>query len=79
MLALVVVAAALLLHRALLAMERRGWIYYRHRGRASAGVGLGVLDEVFHPSAQVTVVEEQESQQRGPRRAAPGDPPAEEG
>jgi hypothetical protein len=74
-LVLLVAGAVLLAHRGLLAMERRGWVYYRHRGRASAGAGLGALDEVFHPSAQLTVVEEREAEQRGPRGAVPGDPP----
>lgn len=74
----VVVAAVLavgVLYRVLLAMERRGWIYYRTRGSASAGVTLGVLDEVFHPSGRVSVVEREEQDQRGQRRAVPGDPP----
>jgi hypothetical protein len=74
--ALAVLAVGLLLHVAMLAMERRGWVYYRRRGRGSASAGIGVVDEVFHPSAQVTVVQQQEQSLRGARRPAPGDPPA---
>jgi hypothetical protein len=75
--AVLVVAVGVALHRVLIAMERRGWVYYRHRGRSSAAVGLGVLDEVFHPSAQIAVVQQQEQQLRGPRRPSLGDPPSE--
>jgi hypothetical protein len=78
LIALAVLAVGLLLHAAMLAMERRGWVYYRRRGRGSAAAGLGVVDEVFHPSAQITVVQQHEQQLRGPRRPSPGDPPSQE-
>jgi hypothetical protein len=69
------VVVGFLLHRLLLWMEVRGWIYYRSRGQASAGVVLGALDEVLHPSAQTTVVEREAEERRGPRLASPADPP----
>ena len=59
----------------MLAIERHGWIYHRARGRASVGVRLGALDEVFDPSAQVSVVQQEEQQRCGPRTPAPGDSP----
>ena len=65
-----------LAHRGLLAMERRGWVYYRSKGSGSMGASaMFGLNEVFHPGAQQTVIELDESERRGPRRAAPGDPP----
>lgn len=64
-------------HGALLAMERRGWVYYRTKGTGSMGASaMFGLNEAFHPQARHTVVEQEQSAQRGPRRAAPGDPPA---
>jgi hypothetical protein len=72
-LAAAAVVVGYLLHRAMLWMEARGWVYYRSRGHASAGVVLGALDEVLRPSAQVTVVEQEAEERRGPRRPAAGD------
>jgi hypothetical protein len=74
---LVLAATAVLAHRGLLAMERRGWVYYRTKGTGSMGASaLFGLDEVFHPQARHAVVEHEEAEQRGPRRPAPGDRPA---
>jgi hypothetical protein len=71
-----VAALAYLLHRGLLAMERRGWIYYRTKGAGSMGASaMFSLDEVFHPEGRHVVVEKQEQQLRGSRRQAPGDLP----
>lgn len=68
---------AYLAHLCLLALERRGWIYYRTRGTGSMGASaMFGLNEAFHPEARHTVMEQEQSAQRGPRRAAPGDPPA---
>jgi hypothetical protein len=73
---LVLAGLSLVAHRGLLALERRGWIYYRTKGSGSMGASaMFGLNEVFHPEARHTVIEQEESQQRGPRRAAPGDPP----
>lgn len=70
-----VAAVAYGLHRALLAMERRGWVYYRTKGTGSMGASaLFGLNEVFHPQAQSAVVERQERDLRGARSTAAGDP-----
>lgn len=56
---IVVIAGGLfLLDRLLRWMERRGWIYYRIR-RGSAGTALGPVLDVFHPTREYTVVEQQ--------------------
>lgn len=69
------IAAGWLANRALSAMERRGWIYYRSKGTGSMGASaMFSLNEVFHPSAEHVVVERDEAEQRGPRKASPGDP-----
>lgn len=66
-------------HRAMLAMERRGWVYYKTRGTGSMGASaMFSLNEVFHPEGRHTVVEQQEQNLRGARRQAPGGRPADE-
>ncbi len=71
-----VVAMTYLAHRGVLAMERRGWVYYRTKGTGSMGASaMFGLNEVFHPEAQQTVIEQDESERRGPRRSTPADPP----
>lgn len=56
---IVIIAAGLfLLDRLLRWMERWGWIYYRVR-RGSAGTALGPVMDVFHPTREYTVVEQQ--------------------
>ncbi len=66
-------------HTAMLAMERRGWVYYRTRGTGSMGASaMFSLNEVFHPEGRHTVVEQQEQELRGSRRQAPGDPPSDD-
>ena len=81
-LVLVLVAIGLIAylgHRAMLAMERRGWVYYRTRGTGSMGASaLFSLNEVFHPEGRHTVVEQQEQNLRGARRQSPGDRPSDE-
>jgi hypothetical protein len=63
-------------HIAMLAMERRGWVYSRGRRRGAMGAAaLFAVDEVVQPSAHIVVVERQEQEARGARREAPGDPP----
>jgi hypothetical protein len=75
LLTLAVSALGLVAHRLLLWMERRGWIYYRRKDRPSMGAAaLFGLNEVFHPQAQHTVVEQQQQDTRGARRAAPDEP-----
>lgn len=59
LLAGVVVLAAVVLDRAFLWMERRGWIFWRKR-RASAGAASGAAFEVaalFQPTQHVVVEE----------------------
>jgi hypothetical protein len=71
-----VVAAAYLAHRGLLAMERRGWVYYRTKGTGSMGAAAFFsVDQVFHPNAAEAVVEREEQQVRGARGEAAGDRP----
>lgn len=76
---LVLVAIGLIVsvgHRAMLAMERRGWVYYRTKGTGSMGASaMFSLQEIFHPEGRHTVVEAQEQNLRGARRQTPGDPP----
>ena len=42
-------------------MERRGWIYWRHRKPDPRGAVLGPIDNVFNP-AHEHVVEQQETE-----------------
>ena len=81
-LVLVLVAIGLIAylgHWAMLAMERRGWVYYRTRGTGSMGASaLFSLNEVFHPEGRHTVVEQQEQNLRGARRQSPDDRPSDE-
>lgn len=75
---LVVLAGAAVLgyalHRALLAMERKGWIYYRTKGTGSMGASaMFALSEALHPEARSAVVEKEEQDLRGARSAAAGD------
>ena len=44
-------------------MERRGWIYWRHRKPDPRGAVLGPIDNVFNP-AHEHVVEQQETEER---------------
>lgn len=75
-----VVAAAYLAHRGLMAMERRGWVYYRTKGTGSMGAAaLFSLDEAFRPSSAQAVLEREEQQMRGARGDAAGDRPGTEG
>lgn len=67
---IVAVAVALfVIDRLLLAAERKGWVYYRHRkptsGSASAAA-FGSVSELFRPSEQIMV--EQARRQRTARR-----------
>lgn len=72
----VVAVAAYLAHRGMLAMERRGWVYYRTKGTGSMGAAAFFsLDQVFHPNAAHAVVEREEQQVRGARGEAAGDGP----
>lgn len=72
----VAVAAALVLvvHRSMLTMERRGWVYYRTRRRGAMGAAaMFAVTDVLQPSARSAVLEQEAQQRRGPRRPAPGD------
>ena len=44
------------LHRTALWMERRGWLYYKHRKRPP-GVGLGLLAPIYNPALEHVVEE----------------------
>jgi uncharacterized membrane protein len=75
--ALLLGVGALVLHRAMLAMERRGWVYYRGQRRGAMGAAaMFALDEVVQPSRQEIVIEQAEQEIRGARREVPGDQPA---
>jgi hypothetical protein len=55
----VVVGAAVLygLHRTALWAEERGWIYYKTKGRG--GGGLSLIGQIYQPSIEHTVEEQQ--------------------
>lgn len=76
---LVAAAAALAIDRMLLAMEARGWIYYRTRSaRRGAAAVMLPFDEVFHPSSHVVVAERRSSEVRAVRQdSGDGPDPAE--
>ena len=61
--AVAVIAALAAMDQLFLWMERRGWIYWRHRKRDPRGTLLGPIDNVFNP-AHEHVVEQQETQER---------------
>lgn len=54
----VVVAAVMLygLHRLALWAEQRGWIYYRQKDRPGP-LPMGILEEIYQPSIEHTIVE----------------------
>lgn len=54
---------AYLAHRAALAAEARGWIYYKEKPRFR-GSTLGLLEEIYHP-AMHHVIEERDSERGG--------------
>ncbi len=61
--ALIVVAVVLALagygsHRLALWAEARGWIYYKNK-RRPAGVGLSLIGQIYQPSIEHAVEEEQ--------------------
>ena len=61
--AVAAIAALAAVDQLFLWMERRGWIYWRHRKRDPRGTLLGPIDNVFNP-AHEHVVEQQETQER---------------
>ena len=61
--AVAVIAALAAVDQLFLWMERRGWIYWRHRKRDPRGALLGPIDNVFNP-AHEHVVEQQETEER---------------
>lgn len=78
-LVMAIVAGLLLLDRALLAAEDRGWIFYRRRKPGSGSVSGAVFGPAFdllQPSRQITVEQQvhdrvapaadDEAQRRGP-------------
>lgn len=50
--AMAVLTALFLVHRLALWMERRGWIYYRKRGRASIGNAMMEIQSFYRPSVE---------------------------
>jgi hypothetical protein len=51
----------------LLHAERKGWIYYRHRGATGGGVAgaaFGPVFDVLHPSSAIVVEERRAQEQR---------------
>ena len=72
---LFVIAGVLLLgytlHRLALAAERRGWIYYKNK-HASAGLGTSLIGQIYQPSIE-HVVEEQQSRRIAADRNDSGD------
>ena len=79
---LAVAALLLLLDRALLRLEARGWINYRRRGlsRGAAGYHALVMQSVFDPEARSLIAatyqkEVQQNDSGEPPEGAPGDSP----
>jgi hypothetical protein len=53
--------------RLMLAAERRGWVYYRHRKPVSGSVSsaaFGSVSDVLQPSRQVVVEQQRDDQLR---------------
>jgi hypothetical protein len=71
-----IVAGLFLLDRLLLALERRGWIYYRKRRGSSGALGNSMLEvqKILEPSKR-HVVEERLRDADGPQES--GDQPRE--
>lgn len=63
-----------LLHRLALWAEGRGWIYYKNKGRPG-GVGLGLIGQIYQPSIE-HVVDEQQSERMRADQDDSGDAPA---
>lgn len=61
--AVAAIAALAAVDQLFLWMERRGWIYWRHRKPDPRGAVLGPIDNVFNP-AHEHVVEQQETEER---------------
>ena len=60
-LVVLVIVVALVLHRLLLAAERRGWIYYRRKASSGSvsGAAFGPVFDLLQPSRQIQVEEQQ--------------------
>jgi FtsZ-interacting cell division protein ZipA len=70
---LLVVIGLFILDRLLLAAERKGWIFYRHRtSGGTSGVAFGMA-EFLQPGARVTI--EQQESDRMTRQIAEDDAP----
>lgn len=61
--AVAAIAALAAVGQLFLWMERRGWIYWRHRKRDPRGALLAPIDNVLNP-AHEHVVEQQETEER---------------
>ena len=61
--AVAAIAALAAVDQLFLWMERRGWIYSRHRKRDPRGALPGPIDNVFNP-AHEHVIEQQETEER---------------
>ena len=70
--ALLLPAALYLLHRLLLKMERRGWIYYRsEKPRGTMGSVFSGFETFVHPEIRYV---QQERDQRTEERTTPSSP-----
>ena len=67
------IAVGYSIHRAGLAADRRGWLYYRTKPRFR-GSSLGLLEEIYQPSIRYVVDEIAEEKARGDQ-AETGDKP----
>ncbi len=63
------------LHRAASWAERRGWIYYRTKGK-SGGLGMSLIGQIYQPSIE-HVVDEQQAERIRADRTESGDKPNE--
>jgi len=77
-LAIAVLFGLVVVDRALLWCERRGWIYYRHSRRHSAGMALLNIEAFFQPSRRHVIELRQDAElvrEEDDKSGAAGTPP----
>ena len=74
--ALAAVLVGALVHQVLLAMERRGWIFYVNvkAKKGAAGAGLLSIHQLFEPGKQTYIERAQYDERSAPGAAAPPAP-----
>jgi len=69
----IALAAIAVLHVMLLAMERRGWIFYKNvkPTKGAAGAGLLAVHQLFEPGKRTYIEREQYDERAAPEAGAP--------